>query len=167
VYVSDDLKRRMDKAKSVTWSHVACEAFERKLGELVAHKQEKKMEDVIQRLRASKLEGDSEAKQGGREAGREWATHTAEAGELTRLERYVKDCREVDPFIMTEDDGYRGAHVFVHVVVPEAKDDRDLMRETLEILFDTAGQDEPPMDEFVQGFADGALDVWGEVKDKI
>src|SRR5262245_57540294 len=85
-----DLKKRMDAAGAgVNWSAVACRAFEVELAEIAARKKEKTMDDVIQRLRASKLRGASEAHKEGDAAGRKWARDHAEADELQNLENLL------------------------------------------------------------------------------
>jgi hypothetical protein len=55
ISISADLKRRIDKAgEDVNWSAIAARAFESKLADIAAKKEKKNMDDVIQRLRASR-----------------------------------------------------------------------------------------------------------------
>lgn len=170
VYVPEDLKRRMDKVKNPpVWSQVACEAFERKLGELAAQKKDKAMADVIQRLRASKLKSGSEEKQRGRRAGREWAMHRAEAPELQRLSMYyaklgglgVASCEEA--FIAQHEHDLPGARRFVATIDPDEEDNRVVE----EFWFNEGFDRGLPTDEFVQGFTEGALEVWDEVEGEL
>jgi hypothetical protein len=60
----------MDAVKeAVSWSSLACRSFEAKLGEIAAKKGSATIEDVIQRLRASRSKGSSETYQVGFDAG--------------------------------------------------------------------------------------------------
>src|SRR5262249_39839490 len=89
ISVPQDLKERMDAVtEPVNWSALACRAFEEKLGEIAAKKARKTMDDVIQRLRASKQSGDDGSYNEGEEEGRRWALGKAEAKELERLHRF-------------------------------------------------------------------------------
>ena len=54
-------KERMNAAgKGTNWSAVACRAFEARLAEIAAAKKKKDIEDVVQRLRGSRLRRDDE-----------------------------------------------------------------------------------------------------------
>src|SRR5262249_28953989 len=96
VYIPDDLKARMDKTREeVNWSQLACAAFERQLCDIASRKARKDMDDVIERLRASK----QSSGYGGRfkvgfDVGQEWARETAEASELENLERLRESAAE-------------------------------------------------------------------------
>ena len=169
IYVPDDLKSRMDKVREdIVWSQVACEAFELKLGELAKRKKDKKMEDIIQRLRASKIACENEDKNEGREAGKVWAKDRAEAAELRRLEEFIAKSsandRDDEPFIIKGSCAYSGAECFVKAISP----DQDMDRDAAYDFWEAEGfKDGSPADEYVQGFCDGALGVWVEVKDKL
>jgi len=168
IYLADDLRRRMDKVKGVNWSAVAAEAFERKLGELAAQKQEKKMEDVIQRLRASKLEDDSEIVAQGRHDGHAWAKDGATAAELKRLAKYMdrfEAALQGEQFTCgSESDAYCGAERFVFEIDPNAGNDRMVASDFWEGV---TGENEYPDNEYVQAFAEGAMALWSEVADKL
>jgi hypothetical protein len=78
----------MDRAdEQVNWSAVACRAFEEKLAEIALKRGRKTMDDVIQRLRASKVRGSDPVYWDAHAIGRRWAETTAEADQLERLER--------------------------------------------------------------------------------
>ena len=86
IYVGEDLKARMDAAKdSTNWSEVACRAFEAELGAIAARKADKNMDDVIQRLKASKQARHQAAAEAGYQDGKHWAMHRAEYAQLERL----------------------------------------------------------------------------------
>lgn len=69
---------------TVNWSRIAAEAFERELN----RKEDTTMESVIERLRASKMQRGLDYFALGEARGLEWAKHTAEYGDLRRLERF-------------------------------------------------------------------------------
>lgn len=166
VYVSDDLKLRMDMVEGVIWSRIACDAFESKLGEIAAERKEKTMQDVVQRLRASKIRMLDDIAKEGREAGIEWAKNEAEAVQLRRLERHLSRLQFRDEaFILPEDQPTTGARQFAKVVDGEPDspfaDLNDFWRCVL-------GDDVPPPDDhFVQAFAEAALEIWDQVSGKI
>lgn len=165
VYVPDELKSRMDKTKEpVNWSSLACEAFERKLGEIAQRKKEKTMEDVIQRLKASKLEDTSDQHRQGYEDGIDWAKHRASARELRRLSKeLVRGVEDSFP----DSDTYDPGQAFFRLLVSENDFDR---RDSDEFWETNAGDEGESLSgevEYVRGFAEGALEVWNEVEDKI
>jgi hypothetical protein len=81
-----DLKARMDAVKEpVNWSAIACTAFERKLAEINARKEDATMVDVITRLQAAEGEDRDVARQEGRRAGERWARKLARPKQLRRL----------------------------------------------------------------------------------
>ena len=78
ISIPQDIKDQMDTVKEqANWSAVATGAFEEKLGQIAAQKIEKSMEDVIQRLRASKRETETRYTNEGLKAGKEWAINDA------------------------------------------------------------------------------------------
>jgi len=166
VYVSDDLKKRMDKVKEpVNWSAVACTAFEQKLGEIAERKQRKNMADVIQRLRASKLESDTETERQAREAGRKWAMEYATARELENLEKAREQCGNDYERIFTN-----GMNRPAEVVASFATGQQDLDRADVEQFAErAAGEDADKLDDpdYALAFIDGALDVWYDVKTEL
>ena len=88
IYVTDELKARMDKAGDLNWSAAAQRAFEIELSLARWKMVENEEAMVIERLRASKHREDEADRNAGREAGQEWARTAAEYGELKRVATY-------------------------------------------------------------------------------
>jgi hypothetical protein len=163
-----DLKKRMDKVKDPpNWSAIASEAFETKLAEIASQKEKKTMDDVIQRLRGSRIKHAGDAYYNGILAGKTWAKEIASAGELSRLERAndeqpagwpeikrtysEEDCTpgvRLYAFIYPSDRGLKGSDNFWSRITGA----------------DTSLASEPP---FVEGFIEGALDIWALVKSRV
>ena len=160
IYIPDELAKRMDRvADSPSWSQVACEAFKLRLGAIAKQREKLAMQDVIDRLRSSKLESGSADRRRGHEHGREWAKRAAEAIELDRLEAG----HEVDGSQIVMDDGYTFAERIAFKLSPERHGDRSFAR----ALWKKFVEDAAPSDEMVTGFIGGALAIWNEVKDQI
>jgi len=157
IYVADDLKKRMDRVKGPNWSELACNAFERKLGELAEKKGKKAMADVIQRLRASKIEADSEP----RGMGESWARDTASAEELDRLERFAASLAQGD-WVTGDGDAFTLAERVFFSLEPINNGDQRAAKDFWEFL----GEGEPN-DLFVSAFVQGARNVWRQVRDKL
>lgn len=171
ISVAADLKRRMDKVKEpVNWSALACRAFEQKLGEIAAKKEKKTMDDVIQRLRASRQQFDDRDYSKGLEAGKEWAKSDAEAVELQRLAK-LRETIDADARDSWQDwfetGGSRSAwgawERFVFLIRPETDGDRSACGEFWE---EVLGDDVHMAGgaAWLRGFADGALEIWWEVE---
>jgi hypothetical protein len=168
-----DLKQRMDATgQGVNWSAVAARAFEDKLAEIAAAKKEKTVDDVIQRLRASKRRADDEQRKDGFEAGEAWAKDEAETDELERLERFLARLDGEPSFGRDEffsDFGqktYSTAEGLYFALHPE--DDRD--RRAAEHFWEEALGDNVELasnDSFLRGFAEGAVELWQKYKDKL
>ena len=98
ITVPHQLKRRMQRVRTVNWSAVACQAFEATLSELSKRPGERtmpetpSMDDAFERLRRLKnLPEASENPQDfqdGFQWGRHWAMATATPQELRRLEAF-------------------------------------------------------------------------------
>jgi hypothetical protein len=167
ITVPPDLKARMDAVdETVNWSAIACQAFEQKLADLIRQKGPTDMNEVIERLRASKQKFESEQFTQGHEAGQEWAKDAAEAEELIQLGKLRDRCgwRDWDGFFATGDrDAYGASERFVFAIWPE----RDGERAAATDFWEQLGVEDVPSDEFVRGFAEGALSVWDQVKDQL
>lgn len=149
ISVPDDVKARMDAVEeAVSWSAVASRAFEIELGEIAKRKQVKDMSDVIARLRASKLESDTEEYQNGHEDGKEWAEQYAAFSELRRLSKAEERRQDWDW------DG----HSIPQVAGGDAYDAE--FWEGYEGI-DNFGED------YFNGFVAGALEVFDQVADAI
>lgn len=170
ISVPQNLKKRMDKVRDpVNWSALACEAFERKLGEIASRKETKKMTDVIQRLRASRMKGDSESKRLGREAGQYWAKDRAEAHELERLKRFCErgeiEYGGVLDWLAVGNSAFPPGEVLFYAIFPEHDKDRDYSLEFWEKYSD--GEDVAVDASFVAGFAEGAVAIWEQVESEL
>jgi len=163
ISVSDELKRRMDKVKEdVNWSALACRAFQEKLVELAKKKGAPTMKDVIERLKVSREKGANAAYKSGFEAGQKWAREKAEAPQLERLER--RRDPQHDWYFTEGSSAYGACEHFYFIIEPDQDGDRGAAR----VFWEQVGLEEESKDEtVVQGFAEGAMDVWDEVKDKI
>lgn len=128
------------------------------------------MTAVVERLRASKLAGDSEAYSRGLEIGREWASERAEATELARLGRIkyeiemgdcgtweghfsedahqILDARSVDEWLFEAISGDSGW------------DRSDFWESAIGEDWEIKVADK----QLLRGFADGALVLWNEVQ---
>ena len=81
-----ELNRRMAQTDGVNWSAIAVRAWEQEFGRLAEQKKEKDVTDIVDRLRASKRQSESEFYKDGFECGQQWAKGTAEAVELERIQ---------------------------------------------------------------------------------
>jgi hypothetical protein len=158
-----DLKRRMDAAgRGVNWSAVAARAFEVELAEIASKKKEKTMNDVVQRLRASKYRGNNERFKAGEKVGQKWAKEDADADELERL-----DERDFSQVFDSEKSWSMAWLRLYKILHPEhsKEPDRadDFWKKQLGRYHDSVTMDQM----FMKGFIKGALDVWHEVKEKL
>jgi len=153
ISVQADLKARMDDARNeaTNWSQVACRAFEVELVAIATKKVGKNMNDVIQRLRASKLRDQERADVAGSSAGRDWAMHRAEYAVLKRLSEENDnfetnglewDCNALVRVVMSGDDWDHGDRVKVLAELGVGDDEAD-------------------------GFVIGALEIFNEVGDQL
>jgi len=170
ISVPPALKEQMETVEaSVNWSALACRAFEDKLAEIAARKEKKDMSDIVTRLRASKRQAEDTQYKAGAEAGREWVTDTAEADELSNLERWHNRLGQ-DVHAVFDDlawgRAYSSAELVAFAVWPDRDEDRSAAEEFWgQCLGDeTAAADNS---QFVRGFVDGALALWDEVKDQL
>jgi hypothetical protein len=167
ITIPPDLKGRMEAVEEpVNWSAIACQAFEQKLAEFTKRRGARDMKEVADRLRASKQKHESVQYNEGQEAGRQWAKDQAEAGELILLERWRDSCRSgewSDCFATDGRSAYAASEHFVFRIWPES----DGARGDAQNFWEQQGCEDHPQDEFVHGFADGALEVWDEVKDQL
>ena len=159
IYVADGLKQRMDAVgEGIKWSQVACAAFEQKLGELAAGRSQKSLDDVIQRLRASKLEYEAQAEKSGRRDGLQWARNSASYLNLSNL---AANCKG----------GYEGldAESFCSRAGIIDWDDREenIEYQVREFWEEIIGERATPGQVYLRGFAAGALEVWQQVCDQL
>jgi hypothetical protein len=162
IYLPGDLKERMEECPEPTnWSELAVNAFEKYLGEVASRKETKTMADVIQRLRATRLNAEGEDVKLGMAIGRQWAQLRATARELDRLNLYVESYGA--DFESSEHNAFCAAEILACHLRGEEQTDRGVARE----FWINEGLDSPPHDSMLTGFVRGALAIWGEVQDKI
>jgi hypothetical protein len=119
-------------------------------------------DEVVQRLRASKLEYDEQQFQFGREAGCEWASKLASAEDLVRLSDFRDSTRDwVSAFEPNGQPPYKVAEWFVLHVLNAA---RKIAPEQFWENFRDSEETGKVYPLFVRGFAEGALEVWDAVK---
>ncbi len=142
ISMPDQLKVEMDAIGSVNWSALAVEAFQR-----VVRKSRKveamNTEQVVERLRASYEETKSVEQEEGHAAGVEWASTTAEADELIWLEA---------------NDELAALRLHEWRVSDSPFEEYDLQ--------DFWGESKPSH-AFVEGFVEGAIEAWENVKDQV
>ena len=115
-------------------------------------------EKTVRRLRISDRKRDEQewarGNAAGNAAGKAWAGNLAEVSELRRLEAAADP--DVDSWL-ARGDGNR-AKLFVKTI----KGDECLARQDVaDFWTDASVEGKNPSDEFVTGFAEGAMEVWG------
>ena len=175
ISVPDDLRRQMDAVQdSVNWSATACNAFRDKLAQIAQRERKMEMQDVINRLKASKERGDSETFDAGYAIGTEWAQNEAEARDLENLAE-AEDRSQ--PYGVVSD-AYQphcipGEQVYIAVQpVGWDSENADVRQESgdfWEMIMDSAEEGERARGDlgFIKGFVKGALDVWQKVVDQL
>jgi hypothetical protein len=171
IYVPDDLKGRMDEAEGVNWSPLACRAFEAKLAEIITQQGAKNVKDVITRLKASKAKTTDEARLRGQKVGKEWASSTAEAIQLERLEKWTElkfgTARSWNEYLLArglKNDPFGPDHRLAETIAGEDLDQDDGVWFWVRIDGDSSERYSPP---YLVGFVEGALAVWAEVNDQL
>jgi hypothetical protein len=171
ITVPQDLKARMnaaEKHQDINWSAIACRAFEAQLAEVASRKARKTMDDVIQRLRVSLEEGESESYKSGEADGRAWAESTADAKELLFLERFQATCGGRWADVLRSAGEGRGRHSLPDLLFLEmhpGEDESGSAEFWGSVLEGREGLLDDPV--YLTGFADGALSLWDEVKNKL
>ncbi|OJW25105.1 MAG: hypothetical protein BGO49_11550 [Planctomycetales bacterium 71-10] len=177
ISVPNELKARVEAAgESVSWSAVACAAFEAKLGQMIEDKGARDMQDVVTRLRATKAAAEGEDYRiMGRVSGAAWARDRATAGQLGILEKFREQNREhgISLAEWFERDLYGGwthadalAALFMgYLDLQDCENDEmtDVAERKSEDMFQSSRTDL----HWLRGYVEGALDVWGQVKDQI
>ena len=145
--ISDRLKEDMDALEgSFNWSSLAAEVFAREVRKSRKVK-EMNTEHVVDRLRASYEETKSFDGEDGHANGVEWASESAEYNELVWFEQdgaaqALHEGRVAGPI----EDNYGDASSFWECAI---------------------GGEEIPSLATVEGFVEGALEVWRKVKDQV
>jgi hypothetical protein len=162
-----ELDDRMSQHDAINWSAVAVTAFEIELGRLAQERKSLDMKDVIDRLRASKIEAETEDYRGGYAIGEEWAKNHAEVRDLRNLDTCraeTKDWRYA--WETAEGDRLTGGERLAAAMLGGiANCDRPELDQLWEANFGArcTARD----GEFVRGVADGALAVWDAVKGQL
>ena len=170
IYVPDEMKARMDVAEATAnWSAIAQRAFESELNHIERVKEVKSMGDVIERLQASKQKKAEGLQKEGRECGVDWAKHRAEYDELKRASQI--DTTTLYQGHSDELDAGNRYEVAKDILADSEWDSLD-QREADSAIADLFGIDDDMLEdvvttEFIEGFLEGAADVWDEVADKI
>jgi hypothetical protein len=150
IYVPDELEARMDRAGKRNWSAAAQRAFE-----LECHLVEVLMDtedSTIARLRASKAEWEATTEAAGRKAGQAWARDDADYDQLKRLATFDVDA-------LNDDDRADRLGALLDCSEPG--------QWSAEVWENLTGSQEQPEWPWINGFIEGATEVWDEVADKV
>ncbi len=188
ITVPMELKKRMKRARALAnWSAVACEAFEQKLEELGPVEDISTIEAAIERMKEMNGPSDdvgSDSAKDGFEAGQKWAMNEASPDQLGRLEELQAGVNDWHSHLKTPE----GMRDLTQCVKPgnrkfgggdfcggenhrghrrrngkgQGRGQGGHGRRVWRSILETRPQDR----SFFPGFADGALDVWKQIKDK-
>ncbi|MFI0846426.1 hypothetical protein [Mesorhizobium sp. IMUNJ 23232] len=156
IYVGDELKMRMDALPNQNWSAVAQEAFELQIA--TAPKENMNMDDVIERLRASKQKSEEQTKPYWKGQGREWAMKTAEADALENVgELEYSDADSADELL----------NMIVGAITDDEPDYNAIVEFCEEVLTGEHPRTKKPSKRIIMWWLEGAQEIWAEVQDKI
>lgn len=178
ITVPNELKERMNAVEeAVNWSALACKAFEEKLVEIAKKKGVMDRADVVARLRASKRQTKSHLFDSGFAAGEKWAKTEADAWELKNLDKFhseftIEGRRDMEDYFLDEygEPQELGGHadgIAGHALGMNRDDwDGEIAEQHALKMFDNQIYQ---MKEalYVNGFLEGALSVWGQVKHEL
>lgn len=162
ITVPCELKKRMKSVGDyVNWSAVACKAFDAKLQELVQQETIESLDQVVERLRKLNAErDDSEDRRGGFDAGKRWAMNRATPAQLASLETFRNEVSESEwRELFNHRAGVRKLTRCLMQEEPGRGRARMFWREVLD--------EKPEAPDFFAGFAEGALEIWKAVKDRL
>ena len=149
LYIPDQMKSEMDAiGTGINWSSVAQAAFDREIS-LRKWQKEPTMENVIERLRASKSEFAQGERELGIQHGRDWAMLRSDYDRLRRMAKIR--------FGQTDAPYWRVADQALGIDESNRDDSFWFDHDTGEF----------PSDEYVQAFVEGATEVWEQVSSKI
>lgn len=161
IYVSDELAERLAEFEGENWSKVAVLCFEQRLAELMKKRNEGDMQAAIQRLRADKMKMQSETHKEGFAAGFNWAKSDAAYDELERLVSY----EHIDQLFETgPSDAFSAGEHLASIIAGDESTDRQTADRFWANL-DANGKQY--VDEFVEGFIEGANDFFEKVADQL
>lgn len=172
ISVPHELKARMEAVEEpISWSAVACKAFENELASHIKKRGAKDMSDVVNRLRASKRAAEGRGYQEGYGAGERWAKDDAEAVALERLEYFRETCNSHGGsfeawFNLQPWGGWSHAEMLAGAILAGVDEgvnlDIDEVRAAADRMFPATASA-----AWLRGFVDGSLDVWEAVKDAL
>lgn len=160
VYIPDDLKARMDRvgSRGESWSGVCTRALEAKLDEIEGSniQGEMDMQSVVSRLRGSLRNTENATRQRGYKVGYRWAAMRAEVPVLEAMENLPED------FFLsnTAINAYNYAEMLCQMVF----EDEDSGRPNVEFLLSIEDAKLANNRDYMEGFVEGALALWGEAK---
>jgi hypothetical protein len=193
ITVPRELKQRMKQAGArVNWSAVACEAFEQKLEAIGPIKTITSIDDAVERMRSAHEQPASQppVDRAGQEAGMHWALNFALPAQLNRIEALKNEMSDVDWIdLMLSCEGprelaqriepslesgsqrrsppsrrrLRGADSSKRPAKGGGPGHRHPEREIWQSILDRR----PESPRFFLGFADGALEIWKQIKDRL
>ncbi|TIQ05741.1 hypothetical protein [Mesorhizobium sp.] len=154
IYVTDELKERMDSRPNDNWSGIAQRAFELQLNSTL--KGDSDMTAVIERLRASKAKVEEQQRPEWTRYGRDWATDDAEYDQLVRVGKIDLDLVDEDDLLAE----------LGHAMSDDP--DADISEKTsLACVMMTGEEDRMPTPQQIAWYIEGAQEVWEEVRDQI
>lgn len=157
ISVPDELRKRMSAFDAdANWSAVAVRAFTKHLAELAA-KETKSMEAGLQRLRLQREEHENTIMDASTEAGRRWAIQHAKYEELAALAAVADEIGEL--YDTGIDDAFGWGACLMDPIFGEGEWSRSDLEEFCESCL---GERYPSLSA-VQGFAEGAAEVFAEV----
>ena len=178
ISVPKELKAQMDGTTSVNWSAVASEAFRAKLLTLQSKKETTTMDEVAERLRAGdELDRNIDYRDGWA-AGERWARQEARPKQLRNLQQSMEESAQ-DPGAGFETvAGHKPAGVGWHVylgmlgrrgAVTSFVEVREIAVAADAFWNSVIGTDRNRIEtaSFGQGFVEGALSIWEQIKDQV
>lgn len=164
ITVPCELKQRMKSVGDyVNWSSVACKAFESKLEGLIQQEEVENLDQVVERLRKLKAEREeSDSFKNGQEVGKRWAMNRATPAQLDSIESFRSEMSDAEWRELFAD--RRGLRELADRLSGKRTSERrgGAHRFWREIL-----DGRPGGTDFFAGFAEGAIDVWKSVKDRV
>lgn len=123
----------------------------------------------LERLRKSREKAYEACFEKGQAAGRDWSRNRAEFKELERIEELRDTCgNEWLLFFDTDESSAWGVGELLYFVIdPNCNETRQFATDFWDAVLDGDDRRLAYEPEFVRGFAEGALDVWGELKPQL
>jgi hypothetical protein len=155
VHVGHELRQQIEAAKDqINWSEVAQQAFRAALNKL---NEDTKMLQVIERMKAA--EPTSMDYHSGLAEGQAWAKNHAKRSELQRLHRYLEQKSQILDYVKLD---HQTPAQWLARVILNTCDQRKLAN-----FIELIGCEDENNVDWVEGFGEGALAVWCEVKSRL